>query len=67
LEELARTMLNKIVLLKYFSTDVLSTTCYALIKVLIKPIMKLIPYEPFKDREQNIFHLTIFGCKCCLK
>jgi len=64
LEELARTMLNETELPKYFWADVVSTTCYVLNRVLIRPILKKTPYELFKGRKPNVSHLKVFGCKC---
>ena len=63
LVELSRTMLNENNFLKYFWVDAISTTCYVLNRVLIKPILKLTPYELFKGRKPIISHLKIFGCK----
>jgi len=40
LEELARTMLSEFSLPKYFWVDVVSTSCYVMNRVLIKPILK---------------------------
>ena len=40
------------------------TICYTLNKVLIRPILKKTPYEPYKGRKLNISHLRVFGCKC---
>ena len=64
LEELARTLLNETYLPKYFWADAVSTTCYVLNKVLIRPILKKTPYELFKGRKLNISHLKVFCCKC---
>ena len=64
LEELARTMLNKYDVPKYFWADAVSTACYVLNRMLIKPILKITPYELFKGRKPNVTHLKIFGCKC---
>jgi len=63
LEELARTMLNETELPKYFWADAVSTTCYVLNRVLIRPILKKTPYELFKGRKPNVSHLKVFGCK----
>ena len=49
---------------KYFWADAVSTACYVLNRVLVRPILKLIPYELFKGRKPTISHLKIFGCKC---
>jgi len=64
LEELARTMLNKTGLPKYFWADVVSTACYVINRVLIRPILKQAPYELFRGRKPNLSHLKVFGCKC---
>ena len=64
LEELARTLLNETELPKYFWADAVSTTCYVLNRVLIRPILKKTAYELFKGRKPNISHLKVFGCKC---
>jgi len=40
LEELARTMLNEYNVLKYFWVDAVSTACYVLNRMLIRPILK---------------------------
>jgi len=64
LEELARTLLNATDLPKYLWADIVSTTCYVLNRVLIRPILKKTPYELFKCRKPNISHLKVFGCKC---
>ena len=62
--ELARTMLNDMDLPKYFWADVVSTACYVMNRVLIRPILKKTPYELFKGRKPNISYFHIFGCKC---
>jgi len=64
LEELARTMLNEYNAPKYFWVDVVSTACYVLNKMLIRPILKITPYELFKGRKPNVAYLKIFGCTC---
>ena len=42
----------------------MSTTCYVLNRVLIRPILKKTLYELFKGRKPNISHLKVFGCNC---
>ena len=32
--------------------------------MLIRPILKKTPYELFKGRKPNIYHLKVFRCKC---
>ena len=64
LEKLARTMLNEYDVRKYFWTDAVSTACYVLNRMFIRPILKITPYELFKGRKPNVAHLKIFWCKC---
>jgi len=64
LEELARTILNDYALPKCFWDDVVSTVCYVMNRVLIRPILKKTPYELLNERKPNISHLKVFGCKC---
>ena len=64
MEELARTMLNVNGLPKYFWADTVSTACYVLNRVVIRPILKRTPYELFRGRKPNLSHLRVFGCKC---
>ena len=65
LEELARTMLSESSLPKYFWADAVSTSCYVMNRVLIRPILKkTTPYELFNGRKPNIGHQRVFGCSC---
>jgi len=64
LEELARTLLNDSNLPKNFWADVVNTSCYALNRALIRPILKKTPYKLYKGRKPNISHFKVFGCKC---
>ncbi|WVY94278.1 hypothetical protein V8G54_033366 [Vigna mungo] len=64
LEELTRTVLNERNVPKYFWANVVSTTCYVLIRTVIRSILKLTPYEMLKGRKPSISHLRVFGSKC---
>ena len=64
LEEMARTMLNEANIPKYFWADAVSTACYVMNRIIIRPILKKTPYELYKGRKPNISHLHVFGCKC---
>jgi len=61
LEELARTMLNETRLPKYFWADAVTTACYVLNRVLIRPILKKTPYELFRGRKPNLSHLKVLA------
>lgn len=64
LEELTRTMTNETSQPKYFWVDAISTTCYVLNRILIRPMLNKTPYELLKGRKPNLSHLHVFGCKC---
>ena len=57
-------MLNDNSLPKYFWADAVSTACHMLNRVLIRPILKLTPYEIYKGRKPNVSYFKAFGCKC---
>ncbi|RYR63475.1 hypothetical protein Ahy_A04g021284 [Arachis hypogaea] len=61
---MARTMLNEANIPKYFWADAVSTACYVMNRIIIRPILKKTPYELYKGRKPNISHLHVFGCKC---
>ena len=57
-------MLSESSLPKYFWADAVSTSCYVMNRVPIRPILKKTPYELFNGRKPNISHLKVFGCSC---
>jgi len=61
LEELARTILNDSALPKCFWVDAVSTACYVINCMLIRPILKKTPYELLNGRKPNVSHLKFFG------
>lgn len=63
LEELVRTVLNKTSLSKYFWVDVLSISYYLINRFSIIHILKLTPYEIYKEVKLSISHLHVLGCK----
>lgn len=56
-------MLNETNIPKYFWVDFVSTVCYVMIHVLIRPTLKLTPYDLYKGRKPDISHLHIFRWK----
>ena len=64
LQELARTMINEMNLLKYFWADAINTACHVLNRVIIILILDKTPYELLKGQKLNLSHLRVFGCKC---
>ena len=48
---------------KYFWTEAVNTASYILNYVLIRPILKKIPYELWNDRKSNINYFHVFGYK----
>jgi len=53
LEELARTMINKINFPKYFWAEAINTACYVLNRIVIRPILEKTPYELLKGMKPN--------------
>ena len=51
---MARTMLNKNNLPKYFWAEVVNTFCYVLNRVLLRPILNKTPYEFWKVRNLTL-------------
>jgi len=64
LQEMACTMLNSFILLKYFWAEAVNTACYVLNHIIIRPILKKTPYELFFGKIPNISYFKVFGCKC---
>jgi len=58
-------MLNENDLSNYFWTDVVNTICHVHDRTLIKPILKLTPYELFKEENPIIIILIFFFCGKC--
>ncbi|KAL2318887.1 hypothetical protein Fmac_032763 [Flemingia macrophylla] len=56
-------MLNENNLPKYFWADAVSTACYVLNKIIIRPILKKTPYELYRDKKPNISHFRVFGSR----
>jgi len=67
LEELARTMLNENDLPKYFLENAVNTTCYVLNRILIRPILKLTPYELFNGKTKYITLKNIWQQMFCVE
>ncbi|GAV62317.1 hypothetical protein CFOL_v3_05841 [Cephalotus follicularis] len=61
---MCRTFLNENNLPKYFWAEAISTSCYILHRISIRPILKKTPYELWRGRKPNIGYFHTFGCKC---
>ena len=60
LEEMARTMLCAKSLPRYFWDEAVSTACFIVNRVMIRPILKKTPYELWKDRKPKLaFSMTL--------
>ena len=64
LQEMARTMLNEHSLPKYFWAEAVSTACYILNRVLVRPLLTKTPYELWNNKKPNVSYFKVFGCKC---
>jgi len=64
LDELARTMINKMNLPKYLWVDTINIACHVLNRIVIRPILDKAPYYLLRRRKPNLSYLRVFGCKC---
>ena len=56
--------MNEFSLPNCFWADPVTTACYVMNRVLIRPILKKTLYELLNGRKPNVGHLKVFGCKC---
>ena len=61
---MARTLLCEDNSPKLFWMKAINTVCYILNHILIRSILKKIPYKLGKERKPNINYFHIFGCRC---
>jgi hypothetical protein len=64
LQEMARTMLNEFAVPKFLWAEAVSTACYIINRVHLRPKMKKTPYELWNGRLPRVEHLKIFGSNC---
>ena len=62
--EMARTILIDADLPHSYWVEAVSTTCFIINRVHIRPLLKKTSYELWKDRKPNIAYFHTFGCKC---
>src|SRR5437667_3241821 len=61
---MASTMLNEYRLPKYFWAEAISTACYTLNRVLLRPIISKTPYGLYFGYTPKINYFRVFGSKC---
>lgn len=49
-----------------FWAEAVSTACYVINQVYVKPKTKTAPYEIMKGKTPNLSHMHVFGCLCCI-
>ena len=64
LVEMARTMLSKNGLPRYFWAEAVNTSCYIINRAMVRPLSRKTPYELFKGKRPSITHFKVFGTKC---
>lgn len=64
LQATLRTLLQESKFPKKFWAEAVSTSCYVLNRVLIRPIILKIPYELLNNKIPNRSYFKIFGSKC---
>ncbi|KAG7564248.1 Zinc finger CCHC-type [Arabidopsis suecica] len=63
-QEMAQAMIHGNNILEGFWAEVVSTACYIVNMVYVKPGTKTTPYEIWKRKSPNLSHLRVFGCVC---
>ncbi|KAL8105243.1 hypothetical protein AgCh_029148 [Apium graveolens] len=61
LQEMTNTMLNEYRRPKYFWVEAMSTACYILNRVLLRPIKMKTPYELYFDKTPKLDYFKVFG------
>jgi hypothetical protein len=61
---MARTMLDEHRNPRRFWPDAVSTACYISIRIFLRSILNLIPFELYFGRKPSVSHLRPFYCKC---
>jgi hypothetical protein len=64
LVEMAKTMLDEYRTPRRFCADAISTVCYISIRIFLRSILHLTPFELRFGRKHSVSHFRPFGCKC---
>ncbi|KAG7547174.1 Zinc finger CCHC-type [Arabidopsis suecica] len=64
LQEMARAMIHGNNISEGFWAEAVSTACYIINRVYVKPGTKTTPYEIWKGKSLNLSHFRVFGCIC---
>ncbi|KAG7599123.1 Zinc finger CCHC-type superfamily [Arabidopsis suecica] len=64
LQEMARTMIHRNNISEGFWAEAVSTACYIINRVYVKPGTKTTPYEIWKGKSLNLSHFRVFGSIC---
>lgn len=61
---MARTLLIESKISSRFWAEAVSTACYIINRVFLRPILDKTPYELFKGKKPIVSYFHVFGCKC---
>ena len=64
---MTRSMLNENSIAEYFWAEAVSTACYIINRVFIRPMTSKTAYELFRGKKPNVSYFHIFGSKCFVK
>ena len=67
LQEMTRSMLNESGIAEYFWAEAVSTACYIINRVFIRPMTSKTAYELFRGKKPTVSYFHIFGSKCFVK
>jgi len=61
---MSRTLLIKSCISSHFWAEAISTECYMMKRVFLRPIIEKNSYELFKGNKPIVSYFHVFGCKC---
>ena len=64
IQEMTRSMLNESNVSEFLWAEAVSTACYIINRVYLRPLTSKIAYEIFNGRKPTVSYFHIFGCKC---
>ena len=67
IQEMARSLLNESGVAQYFWAEAVSTSCYIINRVYVRPLTQKTTYEIYKGRKPNVSYFHVFGVKCYIR
>ena len=64
---MTRSMLNECKIAEYFWAEAVTTACYIINRVYVRPNTTKTSYELFRGKRPSVSYFHVFGCKCFVK